>query len=93
MQIFILAGIAPSLVWTGGWTTVPGSINMNDWRWYYSNDFNGPSTAVYYYKWGSDRPNNYGGGQYALALSQKVDFNFNDVTVKKRNSGFLCECP
>ena len=79
----------------GGWSPVPGSTTMNDWRWYYSNDFNGPSTPLAYYMWVSEQPNNYNGIQHALVLHGSHDYDFNDIRMDKAFSSycFLCECP
>ena len=76
-------------------TTIPGSTNISDWRWYYNSDFSAPSTPFAYYKWGEDQPNNWGGKQDMLVMYQPHDFDFNDSgnTIKSQTCCFLCECP
>ena len=79
--------------WTGGWSRVAGSSNINDWRWHHDLDSNGPSTPFTFLEWGEGQPNNLQGMQYYISLYRILDFNFNDAYLKYPDSCFLCECP
>ena len=74
---------------------------MTDWRWYYTNDLNGPSTPVTYLGWAENEPSNANGRQDVICISKNRNYDFNDISVTCELCNdayitgmcFLCECP
>ena len=99
MQIFvwirlsIISGLNCKRVWTGGWSAIAGSTNVEDWNWYYSNNFSAKSTPFTFLAWQNGQPNNYQGQQHALGLGKSGDYNFNDLDMTDPGLCYLCECP
>ena len=91
---FNLTGVTCNNIWTGGRSSVAGSPDITDWRWYYSNNFTAASEPFTYVQYGTNQPNNYLGSQFYMGLDRMKDNDFNDFPFDMSHdfNCFLCEC-
>ena len=78
-------------IFTSGWSPIPGSENVTDWRWNISSFHTKP---LNYENWASGQPDNFNNeGQDVIGLLKKSNYQWADLGQYKREiQCHVCEC-